>query len=91
VKQKITSAASKRLMKQARMGDTQLVVTGIEDLQARSVRSVALFLFLHRMVMDMSWISHGFWISALRLCLTRLEMKFFLAKRRLQFNRFPSP
>lgn len=33
VKQKITSAASKRLMKQARMGDTQLVVTGIEDLQ----------------------------------------------------------
>lgn len=33
VKQKITSAASKRLMKQARVGDTQLLVTDIEDLQ----------------------------------------------------------
>lgn len=35
MKQKLGSAVSKRLMKRAQVGDTQLVITNIDDLKAR--------------------------------------------------------
>ena len=77
VKQKITSVASKRLMKRAQVGDTQLVVTGIEDLQVQRVVVIVCTCCRSTKKDDVCFMS-------------RLETRFSLAKRGPKFKKLPS-